>query len=121
MLFSLRSLVGASGPFGEPADLLLQPLHPLMAAVCEVCPLGYALLVVCAGWLDAPRLSKGVMKVLADEAHHEALAGSELPCSHRWPGAWRGSVDDAHPRLAGNYVLLVVLSAVSLVLGRMES
>ena len=50
-----------------------------MAAVCEVCPLGDALLVVCAGWLGDPRLSKGVLKVLAGEAHHEGPAGSELP------------------------------------------
>ena len=50
-----------------------------MAAVCEVCPLGNALLVVCAGWLGNPCLSKGVLKVLAGEAHHEGSAGSELP------------------------------------------
>lgn len=50
-----------------------------MAAVCEVCSLGDALLVVCAGWLGDPRLSKGVLKVLAGEAHHEGPAGSELP------------------------------------------
>ena len=49
-----------------------------MAAVGEVCPLGDALLVVCAGWLGEPRLSKGVLKVLAGEAHHEGPAGSEL-------------------------------------------
>ncbi len=50
-----------------------------MAAVCEVCPLGDALLVVCADWLADPRLSKGGLKVLAGEAHHEGSAGSELP------------------------------------------
>ena len=50
-----------------------------MAAVCEVCPLGDALLVVCAGWLGDSRLSKGVLEVLAGEAHHEGPAGSELP------------------------------------------
>ena len=49
------------------------------AAVCEVCPLGNALLVVCAGWLGDPFLSKGVLKVLAGEAHHEGAAGSKLP------------------------------------------
>ena len=49
-----------------------------MAAVCEVCPLGDALLVVCAGRLGDPCLSKGVLKVLAGEAHHQAPAGSEL-------------------------------------------
>ena len=64
MLGSLRRLGGASCHFRAPADLLLHPLHPLMAAVCEVCPLGHALLVVCAGWLGDPRLSKGVLKVL---------------------------------------------------------
>ena len=90
-----------------------------MAAVCEVCPLGNALLVVCAGWLGNPRLSKGVLKVLSGQAHHEAPAGSELPLSHRWPWAWR-SVEDAHSRLIGSYVLLVELLAVNLVLGRME-
>lgn len=42
-----------------------------MAAVGEVCSLGDALLVVCAGWLGNPCLSKGVLKVLAGEAHHE--------------------------------------------------
>ena len=51
--------------------MLLQPLNPLMAAVCEVSPLGDALLVVSAGWLGNPCLSKGVLKVLAGEAHHE--------------------------------------------------
>ena len=50
-----------------------------MAAVCEVCPLGDALLVVGAGWLGNPCLSKGVLKVLAGEAHHEGPARSELP------------------------------------------
>ena len=79
MLCSLYWLGGASGPFRAPADLLLQPLHPLMAAVCEVCSLGDALLVVCAGWLGNPCLSKGVLKVLACEAHHEGPARSELP------------------------------------------
>ena len=91
-----------------------------MAAVCEVCPLGDALLVVCAGWLGNPRLSKGVLKVLAGEAHHEGPARSELPCSHRWPGAWRRSVDDAHTDLIGSYVLLAPVLAVNVVLGRME-
>ena len=69
----------ASGPFRQPADLLLQALHPLMAEVCEVCPLGDELLVVCAGWLGDPRLLKVVLKVLACEARHEGPAGSELP------------------------------------------
>ena len=91
-----------------------------MATVCEVCPLGYALLVVCAGWLVDPRLSMGVLKVLAGEAHHERPAGSELPCSHLRPGAWRRNADDAHTRLIGNYVPFVVLSAVNVVLRRME-
>ena len=50
-----------------------------MAAVCEVCSLGDALFVVCAGWLGNPCLSKGVLKVLAGEAHHEGPARSELP------------------------------------------
>ena len=67
------------GSLRAPADLLLQPLHPLMAAVCEVCPLGDALLVVCAGWLGDSRLSKGVLEMLAGEAHHEGPARSELP------------------------------------------
>ena len=49
-----------------------------MATVCEVCPLGDALLVECACWLGDPRLSKGVLKVLAGEAHHEGPAGSKL-------------------------------------------
>ncbi len=70
---------GASGPFRAPADLLLQALHPLMAAMCEVCSLGDALLVVRAGWLGDPRLLKDVLKVLAGEAHHEGPAGSEMP------------------------------------------
>ena len=91
-----------------------------MAAVCEVCPLGDALLVVCAGWLGDSRLSKGVLEVLAGEAHHEGPARSELPRSHRWPGAWRRRVDDAHTRLVGNYVLLAALLLVNVVLGRME-
>ena len=91
-----------------------------MAAVCEVCSLGEALLVVCAGWLGNPCLSKGVLKVLAGEAHHEGPARSELPWSHRWPGAWRRSVDDAHTRLIGNYVPLAVILVVNVVLGRME-
>ena len=115
MLRWLGRLGSESGTFRAPADLLLQPLRPLMAAVCEVCPLGNALLVVCAGWLGDPCLSKGVLKVLAGEAHHEGPAGSELPCSHR-----RRSVDDAHTRLIGSYVLLVPLWAVNVVLGRME-
>ena len=50
-----------------------------MAAECEVCPLGDALLVMCAGWLGDSCLSKGVLKVLAGEAHQGEAAGSELP------------------------------------------
>ena len=50
-----------------------------MAAVREVCTLGDELLEVCAGRLGAPCLSKGVLKVLAGEAHHEGPARSELP------------------------------------------
>ncbi len=50
-----------------------------MAAVREVCSLGDVLLVVCAGGLGDPRLSKGVLKLLAGEAYHEGSAGSELP------------------------------------------
>ncbi len=50
-----------------------------MAAMCEVCSLGDALLVVRAGWLGDPRLLKDVLKVLAGEAHHEGPAGSEMP------------------------------------------
>ena len=69
----------ASGPFRAPADLLLQPLHPLMAEVCEVYPLGDALLVVCAGWLGDSRFSKGVLEVLAGVVHHEGPARSQLP------------------------------------------
>ena len=72
-------MVGESAPLRTPADLLLQPLRPLMAAVCEVCPLRNALSVVCAGWLGDSFLIKGVLKVLAGEAHHEGSAGSELP------------------------------------------
>ena len=111
---------GELGPFGTPADFLLQPLHPLVAAVREVCPLGEALLVVSASWLSDSFLGEGVLKVLAGEAHHERPAGSELPCSHLRPGAWRRNADDAHTRLIGNYVPFVVLSAVNVVLRRME-
>ena len=67
---------GELGPFRTPADLLLQPLHPLVAAVREVCPLGEALLVVSASWLGDSSLSEGVLKVLAGQAHHERPAGS---------------------------------------------
>ena len=59
-----------SGPFRTPANLLLQPLHPLVAAVREVCPLGEALLVVSAGWLGDSFLSEGVLKALAGQTHH---------------------------------------------------
>ena len=64
------------GPFGIPADLLLQPLHPLVAAVREVCPLGEALLVVSASWLSDSSLSEGVLKVLAGQANHQRTARS---------------------------------------------
>ena len=67
---------GESGPFGTPADLLLQPLHPLVAAVLEVCPLGEALLVVSASWLSDSFLIEGVLKVLAGQAHHQRTARS---------------------------------------------
>ena len=67
---------GELGPFGTPVDLLLQPLHPLVAAVREVCPLGKALLVVSASWLGDSSLSEAVLKVLAGQANHERPAGS---------------------------------------------
>ena len=66
---------GDLGPFRTAADLLLQPLHPLVAAVCEVCPLGEALLVVSASWLSDSFLSEGVLKVLVGQAHHQRTAG----------------------------------------------
>ena len=92
-----------------------------MAAAIEVGSLREALLMLCAGRLGDSCLSQGVLKVLAGEAHHEGSAGSELPCSHRRPGAWRGCVDKAHGLLIGNYVLLALVLAVNVVLGRMES
>ena len=70
---------GELGPFGAPADLLLQPLHPLVASVHELCPLGEALLVVSASWLSDSFFSEGVLKVLAGQAHHQRTAGSQLP------------------------------------------
>ena len=72
-------MAGELGPFRTPADLLLQPLHPLVAAVREVCPLGEALLVVSASWLSDSFLSEGVLKVLAGQAHHQRTARSWLP------------------------------------------
>ena len=80
-------LCGESGPFGAPADLLLQPLHPLVAAVIEVGSLREQVLVPCAGRLGHPCFTKGVLKVLAGEAHHEGAAGSELPRAHGRPAA----------------------------------
>ena len=65
---------GESGSFRTPADLLLQPLHPLVAAVREVCPLGEGLLVVSASWLSDSFLSEGVLKVLAGQATPSANA-----------------------------------------------
>ncbi|WP_392345568.1 hypothetical protein, partial [Parasynechococcus sp.] len=60
---------GESGSLRTSADLLLKPLHPLVAAVIEVRSLGEALLVVSASWLGDPCLSKGVLKVLAGHRH----------------------------------------------------
>ena len=64
---------------GAPADLLLQPLHPLVAAAIQVRSLGEQLLVVGACRLSDSRLRKGVLEVLASEAHHQGPAGSEQP------------------------------------------
>ena len=62
---------GESGSLRAPADLLLQSLHPLMAAMIEVGSLREPLLMLCAGRLSHSSLSQGVLKVLAGEAHHE--------------------------------------------------
>ncbi|WP_226412461.1 hypothetical protein [Synechococcus sp. MU1642] len=67
---------GESGSFRAPADLILQPLYPLVTAVREVCPLGEALLVVSASWLSDSFLSEGVLKMLAGQAHHQRMVGS---------------------------------------------
>ena len=67
---------GESGSFRTPADILLQPLLPLVEAVRKVCPLGEALLVVSASLLSDSLLSEGVLKVLAGQAHHQRTAGS---------------------------------------------
>ena len=65
-----------------------------MAAVIEVCSLRETLLMLGAGRLGDSCLSKGVLKVLAGEAHHEGAAGPELSCAHLGPGAWSGNGGD---------------------------
>ena len=72
-------------------------------------------LVLCVSRLCDSCLSKGVRKVLASEAHHERLAGSELLSAHRGPGAWRCGVDDVHDQLNNSYVLLSPSFAVNAV------
>ena len=66
------------GLLRTPADLLFQPLHPLVTPVSEMHSLGEKSLVLFASRLCGSCLSKGVLKVLAGEAHHERPAGSEL-------------------------------------------
>ena len=71
------------------------------------------MLVPSAGRLGHPRFSKGVLKVLAGEAHHEGAAGSKLPWSHGRPAArWR-SVDEGHIEATGSYVLVKTSLAVN--------
>ena len=69
-----------------------------MAAVIEVRSLRDQLLMLCAGRLGYSRLSKGVQKVLARKAHHEAAAGSELSCVHLRPGARYRKASGRHKR-----------------------
>ena len=52
--------------------------------------------MLCAGRLGHSCLSKGVLKVLAGEAHHEGAAGSQLSCVHLRPGAWQGNARVRH-------------------------
>ena len=66
-----------------------------------------------AGRLGYPRFPKGVLKVLAGEAHHEGATGSKLPCSHERPAVrWR-SVDEGHAGVLSIYVLVKMSVAVN--------
>ena len=73
------------------------------------------MLMVCAGWLGDSFLGKGVLKVLASQAHHEGPAGSELPCTNRRPAARHGNVDGLHkPDVVAMYYLFKFLLSMRL-------
>ncbi len=56
--------------FWAPANLLFKALHPLMAAMVQMCALGQESFVAAAGWDGGSVLCQGMTELLAGDAHH---------------------------------------------------
>jgi len=64
--------------FWAPANLVFKALHPLMAAMVQMCALGEESFVAAAGWDGRSRCGQGVAELLAGDANHQGPAGSQL-------------------------------------------
>ena len=60
----------ASGSFWAPANLVFKALHPLMAAMVQMCALGQESFVAAAGWNGGSVLCQGMPELLAGDANH---------------------------------------------------
>ncbi|CAE07983.1 hypothetical protein [Parasynechococcus marenigrum] len=59
-----------SGNFWAPANLVFKALHPLMAAMVQMCALGQESFVAAAGWNGGSVLCQGMPELLAGDANH---------------------------------------------------
>ena len=59
-----------SGGLWAPANLMFKALHPLMAAMVQMCALGQESFVAAAGWNGGSVLCQGMPELLAGDAHH---------------------------------------------------
>ena len=60
----------ALGSFWAPANLVFKALHPLMAAMVQMCALGQESFVAAAGWNGGSVLCQGMPELLAGDANH---------------------------------------------------
>ena len=71
--------------FWAPANLVFKALHPLMAAMVQMCALGEESFVAAAGWDGGSVLCQGMAELLAGDAHHGRPAWAQRRRGDRAP------------------------------------
>ena len=74
-----------SGCFRTPANLFLQALGPLVAAMVQMRALGEQSLMAAAGGNGGPSRCERVAELLAGDADHQGSAWTQLARLHGWP------------------------------------
>ena len=75
----------SSGSFWAPANLMFKALHPLMAAMVQMCALGQESFVAAAGWDGGSVLCQGMPELLAGDANHGRPAWAQRRRGDRGP------------------------------------